>query len=190
MKSGLKDALLNAVTEVGWSHKIQEKQADRYREAYKCWTFVQLLSAGLTSTGAVTVLISDSIASKVATIVLGLLSFLSSGILKAWDFQNMAEKSKEYANQLFVLREKLTDALRDLAFDMKTEVELQNIWELLEKEPLGLAPYAIPTSEKAVKKASQQLKKRRDNIREDDYVLFISPEILDKLNVVQSWRKR
>ena len=102
----------------------------------------------------------------------------------------MAEKSKKYANQLFVLREKLTDALRDLAFDMKTEVELQNIWELLEKERLGLAPYAIPTSEKAVKKASQQLKKRRDNIREDDYVLFISPEILDKLNVVQSWRKR
>lgn len=190
MKSGLKDALLNAVTEVGWSHKIQEKQADRYREAYKRWTFAQLFTAGLTSTGAVTVLISDSIISKVLTIILGLFSFLSSGILKAWDFQNMAEKSKEYANQLFVLREKLTDALRDLAFDMKTESELQNIWELLEKERLDLAPYAIPTSEKAVKKATQQLKDRRDNIREDDYALFISPDILDKLNIDQSWRKR
>lgn len=73
---------------------------------------------------------------------------------------------------------------------MKTESELQNIWELLEKERLDLAPFAIPTSDKAVKKAKHQLKDRRDNIREDDYALFISSDILDKLDIVQSWRKR
>ena len=43
---------------------------------------------------------------------------------------------------------------------MKTESELQNIWELLEKERLDLAPFAIPTSDKAVKKAKHQLKDR------------------------------
>lgn len=55
--------------------------------------------------------------------------------------------------------------------------------EQLEQERLNLAPEAMPTSDKAVKKADKQLKKRHDNETDTDYKLFISAEILKKMSI-------
>jgi len=183
MKDGLQSALLEAIVRVGWTHKIQEKQADEYRCLNDCWTITQLVTAGLTSTGAVTILISNSYYAKVLTVLVGLISFISSGVLKAWNFQTLATQSKAYANKQLVLRDKLLDALRDLVFDLKSDSEIQEVWEQLEQERLNLAPEAMPTSDKAVKKADKQLKKRHDNETDTDYKLFISAEILKKISI-------
>jgi len=181
LKQGLKNGLLNAIVSVGWTHKIQEKQAERYAAFEKNWTMIQLLSAGLTATGTFAVLISDTHISKVLTVIVGLISFVSSGVLKASNFKSLATESKEYANKQFQLREMLMDCLRDLAFGLKPLDNIQERWELLESKRLSMGASVPATSDSAVSKASFQLKRRRDNVTDTDYELFISKDILNEL---------
>jgi len=181
LKQGLKNGLLNAIVSVGWTHKIQEKQAERYASFEKNWTMIQLISAGLTATGTFAVLISDTHISKVLTVIVGLISFVSSGVLKAYNFKSLATESKEYANRQFQLREMLMDCLRDLAFELKPLDNIQERWEQLESKRLSMGSSVPSTSDKAVNKASVQLKNRRDNVTDTDYELFISRDILNEL---------
>ncbi|MCM1572078.1 SLATT domain-containing protein [Latilactobacillus sakei subsp. carnosus] len=183
MKDGLQSALLEAIVRVGWTHKIQEKQAEAYQSSNRWLTLIQLVTAGLTSTGAITTLINNSYYAKIFTALVGLISFISTGILKAWDFQALAKQSKVYANNQLKLRDQLIDTLRDLAFGLKSDKEIKLIWEKLEQERFSLYSEAVPTSDRSVDKANKQLKERHDNEINTDYNLFISSEILEKLKV-------
>lgn len=180
-KEGLENGLLSAIVSVGWTHKIQEKQAEIYATRNKFWTLTQLISAGLTSTGAVTIIISNSYIVKILTVIVGLTSFISSGVLKAWNYKELSIQSKHYANNQFQLRENLLACLRNLVFDLQPIDDIKKTWHSLEQKRLSISADSPYTSNRAVNKASKQLKVRRDNIVDDDYKLFISSAILQKI---------
>lgn len=182
---GLKNALLGAIVSVGWTHKINEKQAEKYLQLDRRWKFIQITTAGLTSTGVLSLLFFDSIWAKLIAAILGLINFVSSGILKAWDYQKLFQQSKEYANSQFVLREKLMDCLRDLAFNNKDIDSINNEWLSLEQERLLMSKLVPPADSKSVQLASKQLKEEKHNVKETDYSLFIDKEILEALHDIK-----
>lgn len=79
---------------------------------FKVVSTLQLISAGVTSTGAITLFFTDKYWAKIITSIFGLISFICVGILKAWDFKELATKSKQYANSQFILRERLEQSAR------------------------------------------------------------------------------
>lgn len=182
---GLKNALLGAIVSVGWTHKINEKQAEKYMQLDNRWKFIQITTAGLTSTGAVSLLLVDSIWAKVIAAVLGLINFVSSGILKAWDYQKLFQQTKEYANNQFILREKLMDCLRDLAFNNRDIDSINDEWLSLEEDRLSLSKLVPATDSKSVQLASNQLKEEEHNVKDTDYSLFIDKEILEALHDIK-----
>lgn len=180
-KKGVQNSLLDAVVSVGWTHKINEKQSERYMWWFKVVSTLQLISAGVTSTGAITLFFTDKYWAKIITSIFGLISFICVGILKAWDFKELATKSKQYANSQFILRERLIDCLRDLLYNLEPIDKIISEWRIIEKERLEQSARAPQTANLSVKKASKQLKKRQDNVRETDYVLFLGQDIIKRI---------
>lgn len=180
--SGVSNALKDAIVSVGWTHKIQEKQAEIYLKRSKILVVALLVSSGVSSSSSLITLFHNVQWIRFIIALSALITFVLTGILKTWDYKNMAHENKEYANKLYILRERLMDCLRDLAYELKLNDEIYENWNKLEKERLDLGIDSPYTSPKAVKKASFELKNRNDNVRDTDYQLFISNDILKKLN--------
>lgn len=179
---GIENALKDAIVSVGWTHKIQEKQAEIYLEKNKKFVIVLLISSGISSSGSFVTLFHNIFWMKFVIALAAFIAFVLTGILKTWDYKNMSRENKEYANKLYILREKLLDCLSDLAYGLKSNDEIYENWNKLEKERLDLGINSPHTSSKSVKKASFELKNRNDNVRDTDYQLFISNDILKKLS--------
>lgn len=175
---------MDAIVSVGWTHKINEKQAEIYKSRAKLWQFTQLISSGFASTGGLATLHWPNNIAKYLTVFFALLGFISAGILKAYNFDALSSECKNYANNQFILRERLIS----LAFELTYSNDIESInrhWTELNEARLQHSEGAPMTSNKACKQASYQLKNRNDNKRDEDYYLFITQELWERLNAIK-----
>ena len=154
-----------------WSHKIQEKDADYNAAIYKFIEFFNILTLALSSTGIVSIYITDwAITDRkgewitLTTLIVSFIGLLLTLIVKTWDFKTNAYQHKEAALNLLELRNDFYDLIMEIESLKNTNSEEDTIQEL-EKTYNELIPKLEEVHKKtpmyskhALKKAEKELK--------------------------------
>lgn len=167
---------------VVWTHKIQEKQADIYRNRYRCMETIKILLSALTSSGIISVLFVDNFWLKVVSAILSGISLFVSIYCETYDLKTEANHHKRTALSLLSLRERIISLLSDIKCNKLSYDEIVSIKATLYDEYFNICDVAKDTCEKAVNKATKALKIRKDNTYSDSEIDSFLPIILRKEN--------
>lgn len=164
---------------VAWTHKIQEKQADIYRENGDNAEIWKIVLSAVTSSGILAVAFGvDSIWFKIITAIIALLSTGVNLYLKKYDFVTLEREHKECAVEWLGLREDYIALIAEIRADIISDEDLitrRN--ELLEKYK-EIVKKSPNTTGKAYLKASEALKINLDDlISEEEINKFLPAEL-------------
>lgn len=164
---------------VAWTHKIQEKQADIYRENGDNAEIWKIVLSAVTSSGILAVAFGvDSIWFKIITAIIALLSTGVNLYLKKYDFVTLEREHKACAVEWLGLREDYIALIAEIRADIISDEELitrRN--ELLEKYK-EIVKKSPNTTGKAYLKASEALKINLDDlISEEEINKFLPAEL-------------
>lgn len=175
---GLEDLVRNAYAGVVWSHKIQEKQADIYADRFSYLKIANIILAGLSSAGIITIIFTDPYWLKIISAVVSFLSFLITAYFKSFNLLGLNSAHKTTANQLISIRDRYKSLLFKIKYRMNTVEELLNEHQKLQKETSTIYLEAPSTTYKAVAKASDALKVKKDNTFTDEEIDSFLPSSL------------
>jgi len=158
----LEGQLRDCYGRVVYSHKTHEKCADLLLSRLTRIKFWQITLSAITTAGFVGAVfgageIGAALGLVVSTALLALNSYM-----KDYDIGELAQKHKQAANDLWVIREKYLSLLVDLAMREKPLEELQMQRDELVKELHTVYSGAPSTTFQAYKKAQEALKKLED----------------------------
>ncbi|MCL1604279.1 SLATT domain-containing protein [Succinatimonas hippei] len=180
---GLEDLVRNAYASVVWSHKIQEKQSDIYADRFSCLTLSNIILAGLSSAGIITIIFTDPYWLKIISALVAFLSFLITAYFKSFNLLDLNSAHKTTANQLISIRDRYKSLLFKIKYRMNSVTELFNEYQGLQKETSNIYLEAPSTTCKAVAKASEALKVKKDNTFTDEEIdSFLPSSLRRKIN--------
>ena len=176
----LESQLRQLFASVVWTHKIQEKQSDIYSKQHKCLEFWRILLSALTSSGIFAVIFVDEIWLKIITAIVSSISLFISTYFKTYDLKLLQKEHKKSALAFLELREELVSVLCDIKMNKYIEDELFKKRDDLIKRKIKIANNTLDASEKAVDKASEDLKIRKDNTYSDEEIDSFLPLLARK----------
>jgi hypothetical protein len=167
------------IVNVSWTHKIQIVYSD-ILVSYARWVRIgNILLSAIVSSGLIYILLSDKYWAKVATAFVSICVTVLTALKKEFDFEGTSIRVKQDANAFWELREDAmhllyvltynTDASESVAIEFNKLVETRN----------RKMPELINAPQKAVDKASELLKSRRDDDYEEDYKYLIPSNLKD-----------
>lgn len=165
---------------VVWTHKIQEKQADIYKDKSTIIEIAKLVAATLTTSGILTSLVVDEKLITILTAIVSFVTILLNEIDKACNYKELQIKHKNTAVDLLEVREEWICVLTDIKTDRVTESEVVERRDKIIAKQMEIYKQAADASSKAVDKASEALKARKDNTFEDDEIDSFLPKLLRK----------
>ena len=163
-----------------WTHKIQEKQADIYLMRYNFLEFLRILLVALTSSGIFAVVFIDNFYLKLVTAIVSAISLFITTYFKSYDLKNLQKQHKKSALEWLELRENIMTVLCDIAINKYDEDQLIEKRDEFLKGKIEIAKRTLDVGEKAVKKASKDLKVRGDNNYSDDEIDSFLPQLARK----------
>lgn len=166
---------------VVWTHKIQEKQADIYRDRFKIFEFWRIFLSALTASGIFAVIFIDHFWLKVCSSIISICSLFISIYYETNDLKSMAVNHKQTAIQLLIMREHMISVLTEIQCGNMLEEDLKNKLDLLYAEYFSICEKAPDASDEAVEKASVALKVKGDNTFEDGEIDGYLPIYLRKV---------
>lgn len=98
-----------------YAHKTHEKDADLCGGALRSIKLVQIILGAITASGAVAVIFADAILLKIATAFVSLVTLGLTGYMKGFDPGASAQKHRDTAADLWVIREAYLSLLTDIA---------------------------------------------------------------------------
>lgn len=176
----LEDVVRNSFAGVVWSHKIQEKQSDILTEKFKKLQTVNIVSASLTSAGIVALIFTDPMWLKVISTIVSFVSIYASTYIKTFDMQKLINAHKATANKLIVIRDKYKVLLAEIKLQKDSVSNLLSKYEELVKETNDIYLEAPSTTDKAVERAGEALKIKKDNTFSDEDIDSYLPLSLRK----------
>jgi len=176
----LESQLRQVFASVVWTHKIQEKQADRYLRKYKLLEFIKVTLSAITSSGIFAAIFVDNKWLKIITAIISGASLFITTYYKSYDLKSLQKQHKKSAIELLELREDLVSVLCDIKIDKYNEDELTKKRDELLKRKIKIAKCTLDPDEEAVKEASDNLKKRQDNTYSDDEIDSYLPKLARK----------
>lgn len=178
----LEDTVRDSYASVVWSHKIQEKQADIYAEKFKKMETVNIGAASLTSVGIVTLIFTDPLWLKLVSALISFATVYITAYFKSFDLQKFITSHKAAANKLIAVRDQYKVLLTEIKLKADSvENLLAKHKELLEKTD-AIYLEAPTTTDKAVDKASEALKVKKDNTFTDKEIDSFLPLSLRREN--------
>lgn len=99
---------------------------------------------------------------------------------KSYDLKSLQKQHKKTAVELLELREDLVSVLCDIKTGRYTEEELKVKRDLMLKRKIDIAKNTIDPDDKAVNKASDNLKNRKDNTYSDNEIDSFLPILARK----------
>lgn len=163
-----------------WTHKIQEKQADIYLMRYNFLEFLRILLVALTSSGIFAVVFINNFYLKLVTAIVSAISLFITTYFKSYDLKNLQKQHKKSALEWLELRENIMTVLCDIAINKYDEDQLIEKRDEFLKGKIEIAKRTLDVEEKAVKKASKDLKVRGDNNYSDDEIDSFLPQLARK----------
>ena len=161
-KQVLEGQLRECFGRVVYSHKTHEKCADilvKQLSRIKIW---QIILSAITTTGCFSVLFGIG---KIGSIIAGLVSAILLCLIlyqKDHDLAELAQKHKQAANEIWLVREKYQSLITDLAIGNKTLEAIQKERDILMEELSSVYSGAPSTNFQAYRKAQKALKQYED----------------------------
>ena len=184
-QSKLDDFLLAQVREsfgrVVYSHKVHEKQADRYF-CYHRWLQVALIMLTAISSGtfitAISDVINNSTFTSLTTSSVALITTWISLGAKTFNFSEEANSHRAVASELWNIRESYISLIADLMLDNPHDTNMQDRRDELQKEAYYIYSNAPRTQGYAFKQAQKGLKKNEEMTFTTDEIDKFLPEAL------------
>jgi len=158
LESQLRDCYGRAV----YSHKTHEKCADILLGRHATIKMWQIILSALTTAGFIaTVFGAGSVGAIAGTLISTVLLALNS-YTKNYDLGELAQKHKQTANDLWIVREKYLSLLVDLAMRERPIEGLQAQRDILVEQLHAIHSAAPSTTPKGYKKAQDALQRRQE----------------------------
>lgn len=165
---------------VVYSHKTHEKCADILLSRLSNIKIAQIILSALSTAGFVSIIFG---AGEVGAIAGGLVSvalLVLNGYTKDYDLGQLAQKHRQAAADLWLIREQYLSLLTDLRSNSGSEHELREKRDGLLIELHALYSGAPSTNFKAYKKAQEALKNFEDMTFSDEEIDAFLPKSLRK----------
>lgn len=176
----LEDNVRHTFMSVVWSHKIQEKQADILTEKFRCYESIRIVCASLTSVGLISLIFVNEFWLKLVSTIVSFISTSISMFLKSFEVQNNISNHKTTAVDLLIIRDKLRLLLVEIQINNISTKDLFHKYEALQIQLGKVYKDAPNTSDKAVKRASNALKIKKDNEFTDEEIDCNLPKSLQR----------
>ena len=172
----LKEFIVN----VGWTHKIHIVRADEYVFYSKIFKIVRIVLASLTTSGLIGILlVNDTYELKIVTALLSFATTAMNGFDKSTDYTKLSKKEQVDANKFWELREEAQSLLFEVVYETRNLDEIENEFSELKRiRKICNSELDNDIPNKTVTKASKKFKVRNDNVYEEDYVKFISVDLI------------
>ena len=147
---------------VVYSHKTHEKCADILLDRLGRLKVTQIVLSAITTAGFVSAIVgAGSYAAAVGALVSTTLLVLNA-YMKSYDMGTLAQKHREAASDLWLIRERYLSLLVDLRMKERPLEAIQESRDRLLKELHGVYRGAPSTTFKAYRKAQQALQRMED----------------------------
>lgn len=176
----LEDAVRDMFARAVWSHKIQEKQADIYREQYKRMETANIFCTSVTSAGILSTIFFDDLWIKILSMGISLVTIFIGAYFKSFAPNKLSMIHKDSANKLLIVRNEITCLLTSIKLREKTVAELESRYRELMDKANEVYKDAPATTDKAVKLAATALKVKGDNTFPKEEVDSYLPPALQK----------
>lgn len=167
------------IVNVSWTHKIQIVYSDILAFRAKMIRVVNIFLSALVSSGLIYILFSDEYWAKVTTAFFSIFVTALTALKKEFDFEGASERTKQDANILWELREKATHLLYVLTYNTDSSDSVAEEFDKLVEIRNRKMPELANAPKKAVDRAGELLKSRRDDDYEEDYKYLIPNNLKD-----------
>ena len=167
---------------VVYSHKTHEKCADILLKTYERIKLGQIILSAITTAGFVSVFFGED-EEKTGPIVASLVSAILLCLnlyQKNYNLVETAQKHKQAANDLWLIREKYQSLIADLVIGNKTLETIQEKRDVLMGDLSLVYSSAPSTNSKAYKKAQKALKQNEDMTFSDEEIDMFLPKELKR----------
>lgn len=161
-----------------YSHKTHEKCADILHTRLSRIKLFQIILSAVTTGSFITSILGSGKEAAIVGVVVSTLLLVLSAYTKNYDLGELAQKHKQVANDIWLIREQYLSLLIDLAANGKTQGEV-----LLERDRLVTALHAVyaaspSTTNAAYRRAQDSLKYKEEMTFSDEEINLILPKEL------------
>lgn len=178
--SSLEDQIRECFGRVVYTHKTHEKMADNCARTLWRFKVAQIAVSALTACGALSLVFVDTLWLKIATAVISFITLCISGYMKGFDPGGTAQKHRDTATNLWVIRESYLSLLTDLRMQAITSEEAIKQRDELQRKLAAVYRGAPHTNAKAYSQAQNALKKNEDYTFSDAEIDKFVPSSLKK----------
>ena len=179
----LEDQARTLYVSVAWTHKIQEKQAEIYDKRYAVIAKINIFAASITSAGIVSTFFTDQTWLKAISAIVSFVTVFLTALLKSFDYQSMAKANKTAATKLVILRDELQLLLYKIRYATQPVAELIDEFSTIQGKVHAVYQEAPQTTDKAVEKAKEALKEKKDDTNTDEEIDIFLPEALRRTTI-------
>lgn len=165
---------------VVYSHKTHEKCSDILLSRLAKIKLWQIILSAITTAGFIIVLFGDNKWTALIGAIISTALLILNTYTKNYDLGELAQKHKQAANDLWLIREKYLSLLVDIAVNQKSSEELQKKRDSLLEELHQIYSGAPSTNFKAYKKAQEALQKLEDLTFSDEEIDAFLPKELKR----------
>ena len=141
-----------------YSHKTQEKMADRCTAYQARLKLIQILLAAITASGVITAIFIGSIYLRYFNAAVAFLTFIANGYAKSIDPGASAQKHRQAASDIWNIREKYLSLLTDIKDDDVALNLLRMRRDEIQEQLYQIYKSAPSTDDRSYKKAQKALK--------------------------------
>lgn len=175
--SALESQLRESYGRVAYTHKVHEKDADRYFARGRHLKSIQIILSAVTTGGLVAVVFGDSAVAAVVSTITSTLQLILTSYSKELNLGELAQKHSEAASKLWLFREQYVSLLADLRGGLSADDARLRRDEI--QSELGALYAATPrTSSTAYKQAQAALQVNQELTFSDDEIDRLLPSAL------------
>lgn len=176
----LEGQLRESYGRVVYSHKTHEKCADILLNRMAKIKLSQIILSAITTGGFIAAFLGTGKEGALIGIIISTSLLVLTAYTKNYDLGEIAQKHKQAANDLWLIREKYLPLLIDLTMNEKPIEKLQDIRDTMIEELHTVYSGAPSTTLRAYKKAQVALKKYEDMTFSDEEIDAFLPKELKR----------
>ena len=165
---------------VVYSHKTHEKCSDILLTRLSNIKLWQIILSALTTGGFISAFFGAGEVGAGIGVVVSTLLLVLNAYTKKYDLGELAQKHKQAANEIWLIREKYLSLLTDLAMGKKSIEQLQSERDLLLETLHSVYSGSPSTTFEAYKKAQDALKTKEDMTFSDEEIDAFLPKELKR----------
>lgn len=177
-RSILESQIREAFGRVVYSHKTHEKCADILLQNLSVIKLMQIVLSALTTSGFIAAILGAGKWGVIAGLAISSVLLILNTYTKNFDLGEDAQKHRNTASDLWLIREKYTSLITDLIIGNKAIEMAQADRDILNEELHVIYSAAPSTTTKAYRKAQKALQYEEDMTFNDDEIDALLPDKL------------